>query len=104
MADASYFHNKKAYATEQITVTSGAAVTLTTAKVDNSASYPDFKAMGAVMECRGFAIYYTLDGTTPSSTNGIKLSADQFLVIAGYQKLKSFKAIAATSDATLNVQ
>ena len=103
MADASFLFNLRPYATEQKAVSS-AAVALTTSLVDNTANYPDFKAAAAVIECRGDAVYYTLDGSTPSSINGIQLQADQFLPIYGYQKIKNFKAIRVTSDATLNVQ
>ncbi len=103
MSDASFLFNLRPYATEQKTV-STVPVALTTALVDNTANYPDFKAAACVIECRGDAVFYTLDGSTPSSTNGIKLSAAQFLPLYGYQKIKLFKAIRETTDATLNVQ
>lgn len=100
---AEFFNRLRPYATEQKTV-SNSAVGLTTALVDNTANYPDFKASGAVIEVRTDSIYYTTDGTTPSATNGIKLDAGDQLPLAGYQKIKNFKAIRVTGDATVNVQ
>ncbi len=100
--DAEYFHSLRPYKTEQIAVSS-AAVPLTAAYVDNTANYPDFKCAACVIEIRTNAIYYTVDGTTPSSTNGHALGAGDILPLAGYQKVKNFKAIRQTADGTLNV-
>lgn len=94
---------KKSYATEQKTV-SNSAVGLTTALVDNTANYPDFKASGAMIEVRGNGIYYTVDGSTPSSTNGVAIAAGQYIELVGYQNVKKFLAIRQSSDATINVQ
>lgn len=103
MGDTSFFNRLRPYATEQKTVSSS-AVSLTTALVDNQANYPDFKAAGAIVEVRGDSIYYTTDGSTPSSTNGILAYVGAIIPIAGYQKIKNLKAIRVTGDATLNVQ
>jgi hypothetical protein len=94
---------KKSYATEQKAV-STSAVSLTTALVDNTANYPSFKASGALIEVRSNAIYYTVDGSTPSSTNGIGVVAGQYIELEGYQNVKKFQAIRQTADGTLNVQ
>jgi hypothetical protein len=101
--NADFFHRLRPYATEQLAV-AGTAVSFSTAKVDNTANYPDFKAAGAICEVRTDAIYYTVDGTTPSSTNGIKADAGDEFHLAGYQKVKNFKAIQVTAGATVNVQ
>jgi hypothetical protein len=93
----------KPYATEQLAVSSS-PVSLTAALVNNSANYPDFRASGAMINVITDAIYYTLDGSTPSSTNGINLAAGGYVELHGYQKVKNFKAIRVTSDATINVQ
>lgn len=100
---AEFFNRLRPYATEQVTVSSS-ATSLTTAKVDNTANYPDFKAAGVVIAVRDDAVYYTVDGSTPSATNGIKLEVGDVLPIAGYQKIKNFKAIRVTTDAKLDVQ
>ena len=102
MGDTVFFNRLRPYATEQVTVSS-AAVSLTTAKVDNTANYPDFKAAGVVLAVRDDSVYYTTDGTTPSSTNGLLLNNGDVLPLAGYQKIKNFKAIRVTTDAKLDV-
>ena len=94
--------NKKHYDSEQATVDASAR-TLTTAKVDNSANYPDFKASGVLIQPT-VAIYYTMDGSTPSSTNGIELAASQFNEILGYQNVKKLKWIRTSSSGVMNVQ
>ena len=93
---------KKSYASEQATV-DGSARTLTTATVDNSANYPDFKASGVMLQ-PSVAIYYTMDGTTPSSSNGLALAASQNLEIVGYQNVKKFSWIQSSGSGVLNVQ
>ena len=103
MSDSSYFHWKRPFATGQVAVSSS-PVSFPAATVDNTANYPDFKCSAVIIECRTDDVYYTLDGSTPSSTNGIQLQMDQFLPLAGYQKIKNFKAVRVTTDATLNVQ
>lgn len=103
MSDTTFFNRLRPYATEQKTVSSS-AVSPTTALVDNTANYPDFKAAGAVIEVRGDSVYYTTDGSTPSSTNGILAYVGAVIPIAGYQKIKNLKAIRVTTDATLNIQ
>lgn len=95
--------SKKQYATEQVAVSS-TPVSFSTALVDNTANYPDFKASGALVEVRTNGIYYTLDGSTPSSTNGIAVGAAQFIEIVGYQNVKKFKGVRQTADGTINVQ
>lgn len=97
-----FFNRLRPYATEQITL---AGVTqLTTAKVDNSANYPDFKAAGAIVEVITNDVYYTVDGSTPSATNGLGALAGDFITLAGYQKIKNFKCIAQSGAPKLNVQ
>jgi hypothetical protein len=93
---------KKQYATEQLTV-DNTSRSLTTATVDNTANYPDFKASAVLAEATS-AIYYTFDGSTPSSTNGMPLSAGVYLEISGYQNVKKFKYIRQSADGVLNVQ
>lgn len=95
------FNRLRPYATEQITLSG--VTTLTTAKVDNTANYPDFKAAGVIIAIKTAGIYYTVDGSTPSSSNGIPLEAGDTLPMLGYQKAKNFKCIAQTGTPVLDV-
>lgn len=102
MADAGFFNRLRPYATEQVTVSG--STSLTTAKVDNTANYPDFKAAGAIVDVKNADIYYTVDGSTPSSTNGVNAFNGDIIPLAGYQKIKNFKAIQQSGTPLLNVQ
>jgi hypothetical protein len=114
MSDLSFFSRKKAFNSEQLTVSSS-VVTLTASEYDNTSAgvaqpgreaphAGGFKASAAVIECQDDDVYFTLDGSTPSSTNGRRLTASSSLPLAGYQKIANFKAIRVTGDATLNVE
>ena len=113
MADAAFFVRKKPYATEQITV-STAALPLTVALVANSATTPlgtntnywavRVPASAAIVEAKTNGVYYTLDGSTPSSTNGMNLNAGDELTLAGYNQVSKLKMIRNSgSDAIINV-
>lgn len=102
MSDAAFFNRLRPYATEQVAVSGSTA--LTTALVNNSANYPDFKAAGAIVTVRAADIYYTVDGSTPSSTNGLPAFNGDVITIAGYQKIKNFKAIQQSGSPILDVQ
>ena len=64
-------------------------------------------ARRAVIQVKTAGIYFTEDGVTPSSTNGLSAEADDILeyLDADYQTvLKNFKAIyQGTTDAKLKV-
>lgn len=115
MADASFFIRRKPYATEQVTV-STAVATPTAATVKNtSGGYTDgstpvrwavtFPATAAIAEIIGSnGIIYTLDGSTPTSTNGGRLGQGDTLTLAGTQKVANLKMIrSGGSDATVNL-
>lgn len=116
MSDASFFIRRKPYATEQVTVSTAVAVP-TSAKVLNTAgavtdgSTParwavTFPATAAIVELIGSnAIIYTLDGSTPSATNGGQLlAAGDVLTLAGTQKVQKLKMIrAGSSDGIVNI-
>src|SRR6478609_1568781 len=106
--------NKQVYDKETITVSSS-AVTLSATKLANVqtgatsgreyafASTMTRKASGVIIEVLSQPIYYTLDGSTPTSTNGHTLVAGDTLPIVGYQKCKSLKMIRQSADATVFV-
>ena len=113
MADASFFVRKKPYGTEQITV-STAAVPLTAALVNNTGTTATgtnanywavrFPASAAIVEAKTNGVYYTLDGSTPSATNGLNLNAGDVLTLAGRNQVAGLKMIRNSgSDATVNV-
>jgi hypothetical protein len=115
MADASFFVRRKPYATEQVTVSTSVAVP-TSSKVTNSAGgYTDgstlvrwavtFPATAAMVEVIGSnGLIYTLDGSTPTSTNGSRLGSGDVLTLAGTQKIANLKMVrSGASDATANI-
>lgn len=111
MSDADFFVRLKPYITEQITV-STSAVSPTAAAVNNTAGPSGgnslywsvtFPANAAVVEVMTNGIYYTLDGSTPSSTNGQKLNSGDVLTLAGRQKVVKLKMIRQSADSVVNL-
>lgn len=102
MADAEFFVRRKPYATEQLTV-STAVSTPTVATVNNTGATFNFRASAADLDVGSNGIIYTLDGSTPTATNGLTLASAK-LTLAGYQKVRALKMIrSGGSDATVNI-
>lgn len=115
----SALNHKKSYATEQLSVTTGAAVSPTTSKVDNtltgtavmtttagaSQGLPPQggKATAALLTTVTNGVYATFDGTTPSSTNGVNIAAGDQVLIEGYQNIKNLKMIGNGGTSVVNV-
>lgn len=105
MADTyAYLNGKNLYISEQLTV-GATPVGGTTAYVDNHARTlgSQSKASSAVIQALTNNILYTLDGTTPSASNGKRLVAGDGIGLAGYGKVKKFQAIREASDATIHI-
>lgn len=106
MADAyAFLAGKNPYTSEQLTV-STTALSGTTTKVDNHSRINGSvtKAAAAVVQAVANGVFYTLDGSTPSSTNGFLLAAGETLPLAGYQKVKALKMVrSGASDATVYI-
>lgn len=115
MADASFFLRRKPYATEQVTVSTGVA-TPTSATIRNtSGGYTDgstpvrwaftYPATAAIAEIIGSnGLIYTMDGSTPTATNGGRLGQGDTLTLAGTQKIQNLKMIrSGSTDATVNL-
>lgn len=107
MADSYAFLNgKNQYASENVTVSTtpigGTAATI--------ANYSDplnsgTKATAALVQAVANGFYYTLDGSTPSGSNGAVVAAGEVLALAGHSKVLKFKAVrSGGSDATINIQ
>ncbi len=97
---------KNIYDTETITV-STVSISPTTSKVDNHSRVlgSQSKACAALVQPTANGFYYTLDGSTPSSSNGKLVAAGEVLALAGYSKIKKLKMIrSAASDATVHVE
>lgn len=100
-----YLTGKNVYNSEQLTI-STTAVSGTTALVDNTARAlgSQNKAAAAVIQALTNNILYTLDGSTPSGSNGKRLVAGDVLGLAGYSKIKKFKCVReGASDATIHI-
>lgn len=115
----SALNHKKSYATEQLSVTTGAAVSPTASKVDNvltgsavmtttdgaSQGLPPQggKATAALLTAITYGVYATFDTTTPSSTNGVNIAAGDAILIEGYQNIKNLKMIGNGGTSVVNV-
>lgn len=64
-----------------------------------------FRASAAIVEnVSSNGLYYTLDASTPSSTNGNILNGGATLQVAGYAKVKNLRMIRqGASDATVDI-
>jgi len=105
MSDLSFFNRRKPYEKESLTISSS-AVSGTASKINNvdSDGPVNFKASGAVVYVTTNSIFFTLDGTTPSATNGEVAYASERINIAGYQKVLGLRMLRATgTDAVVNI-
>lgn len=112
MSDFGYFNGKNVLSAELLTVSTGnqvltpATYNAQSAGATSQREYPTpsgQKAKGAVVEAHG-AIYYTFDGSTPTSTNGGHLAADGVMVVVGLAKLAALKMVrGGGSDVTVYV-
>lgn len=110
----SKFDSLQVYDKETITVSSS-AIGLSATKLANvqtgASSNREYafssamtrKASGVVIEVLANPVYYTFDGSTPSSTNGHTLAAGDTLPVLGYQKCKALRMIRQSSDSTVFV-
>lgn len=107
MADSYAFLNgKNVYDSEQVTV-STTPIGGTAAKINNTADTLNSgtKATAALVQAVTNGFYYTLDGSTPSGSNGGVVAAGEILALAGYSKVNKFRAIrSGGSDAVVNIQ
>jgi hypothetical protein len=60
-------------------------------------------ATAAVIQVIDGPIYWTIDGSTPSSTVGFQNDTGDFIYLDSAQKVKEFKAIRASADVTIEV-
>jgi hypothetical protein len=63
----------------------------------------DTLPVGAVLQVGSDAIYWTLDGSTPSASVGFESAAGDFIYLDSFQKIKEFKAIRKTGDTSIEV-
>jgi hypothetical protein len=89
------------YDFEQITV-SNVVKTLTAAKYD-SASNNDIHPIEVVISCKDDNIRYTVDGTTPTASLGMRLLADQTIKLDDEASIRGLQMIREATDAEVNV-
>ena len=102
---AEFFRGKTLYAREQVTV-STTSIGGTAATMNNtSGGQWSFNANAAYVEVISNDIYYTIDGSTPSSTNGNRLAAGQFLILTSKSKVQNFRAVRGATgvDAVIDI-
>lgn len=61
------------------------------------------RTMYALVQAVGGDIRFCIDGTTPTTSKGVRLTEDSTVEIWGYTSLKNFKAIDDGDTATLEV-
>jgi hypothetical protein len=83
---------------EQLSITSGAVVTFTAAKIGPPNPY----AQAAACSLETGSIRWTTDGTTPSSSVGHLMSAATEILILGEGDVANFKAIATSTTGVLS--
>lgn len=83
------------YSYEKITVTTNPAVGLT--------NIPD-RCTEVLIIVETNDIRYRTDGTDPTSTTGMPMSAEQNIVFTKWQDITRFKAIAVSATAYLNIE
>jgi hypothetical protein len=87
------------YAEDSLNVSTATDTKLTAAKFNVNGGA---KATKVRIAPRGASIFYNFL-STPNSTNGFRLAADQELEIAGYDNIKNFKARSQSGSGTLFV-
>ena len=96
--------SKHNYARERVTV-STTAIGCTPTTLRNSSQVDGaFRASAIVVEVITNTVWYTTDGSTPTSSNGNKLTAGDVVTLAGFQKLADFQMVRdGGSDATVDI-
>lgn len=69
------------------------AYTIQPSGAANQAHKNDILPTAAVLQVFTSAIYWTIDGSTPSSTVGFDSGVGDYIYLDSFQKLKNFKAI-----------
>lgn len=90
---------------EQITSTS-AVKWLTASKYNppGANGRASFKADDALVQVQTQQIYYTLDGTDPSSSNGKVGYVGSIICLSGYQHIQNFRFTRVSADGKLDVE
>jgi len=83
---------------EQISVTSGAVVTFTAAKIGGENPQPQAAACSLTTG----SIRWTTDGTTPTNTVGHLMEVSGQILILGNGDINNFKAIAVSTTGVLS--
>lgn len=82
---------------------SGSGTTITTDHPHQIAA-GNFKAQVALVECLTNGVYYTLDGGTPSGTNGHELAAGDNTFVVGYEAISKLRMVrSGGTDAAVQI-
>jgi hypothetical protein len=77
------------------------AYTIAAAAGGTKYALSDILPQGAILQVLTDSIYYTLDGSTPSSTVGFSAGAGDYIELDSFQRVKEFRAIRVTGDASI---
>jgi hypothetical protein len=75
---------------------------LSVAAVAVALSVPNDKVVSAYLKLQAGPIFYTLDGTTPSTTNGVEMVDGEAILLNLHEALK-FQAIQGASAGILTI-
>lgn len=92
------------YDNEQLSVDTFAVVQFTQSKLNNGGNSKTDRAYCTVED--NAIRYWYAEGTAgaPTSTNGIDVPADTPFKVLGYENINSFRMIAQSGTATINIQ
>lgn len=80
------------------------ATTVSTAAVGLTMPTGMVKPLCATIQVKTDAVFYTTDGSTPSSTVGFEAAVGTIIGLTDSGEVKRFKAIRKTTDATLEAE
>jgi len=91
---------RKTVSSSAVQLTATAYTVAATAAL-NQYAMSDRKPAAAMLQVSADAIYWTVDGSTPSASVGFEAAVGDEIYLDSFQKIKEFRAIRKTTDAAV---